>query len=177
MAINPKKGINQQTIHRFSGPYFQSSNNLAFLYNTILKNNVTSDICLYFLSCNGIVESNNIVENNSPISFGVIHTFYSPLTFSNCFFFNNKNQLFNSGGSTIIITNCHIFHENSISLTFINLYSDNLYSLTSTYHINHYETFFCLKNSGFQSPKLLISQNNTKKNSFIFLIFQFLILF
>ena len=92
----------------------------------------------------------NIIRNNSPTGYGVIMTYYTTFSISNCIILNNFDTLFyvhNSG--TIIISNNYIIHN----FNFGDISSNgNFLLLTNTFLLIHN---FCYKSFEFTYKKSL----------------------
>ena len=160
-------------VYRFSGLYTLGD---IFLENycTFINNSVSRSICIFFHMglINRKMENSNIINNNSPIDYGVIWNSYNGVTKMNfCIFSNNEDTLFYLESGNLILSNCKIYHNiNKITYGSVVINNSILNLYFSIININHFYSFYCETEKNFGSYQLKF---NSKK--FFFLIFYYLI--
>ena len=107
------------------------------IFCNIINNNASNFECIMFNKFSGEMKNSNIVNNNSPLNYGVIYNTVNGIyLMNNCIFLNNKNLLFYVASGSLTIKNSIIFHLNySIGNSLIHSNQNNLYILSQTLNI------------------------------------------
>ena len=134
-------------------PSFTSS------YCTFSNNNVSSRICIFFYSNSGTMSYANIVNNNSPINYGVVSVEGTESTkMMYCVFKDNQNTLFCLLAGPLEVSHSYIYHTGGFS-TSTSVSSNNNNSLTAfkTYQIPFFNSLHC----NADVPHIVNNQVNT----------------
>jgi len=104
-------------------------------YCTFANNYAKDYVCIYLVSKTFTVSSANIVNNNSPSTYGVIRSNEATVRLEYCVFYMNQNILFNG---PINVYNSFISHSGITSST-----NNNSLTLYQTYRIEFYNALYC----------------------------------
>jgi len=130
-------------VQRGSGVIFSYPLSFHSSFCTVSHNYASQDICVEFYHCSGKLSFSNIVENNSPSSYGVniINVGSSQMLY--CIFRMNHNALFCVLSGSLSVSHCFIFHDETFSsLNPIAEYNNSL-TMMQTYKLQYYYTHFC----------------------------------
>jgi len=148
------KNVNfsQNNAYQYSGMYMYYPNNYTCNYTIFADNFVTYSNCLYVYNGGYTARRNffncSFLRNNSPNN-AVIELYSSTNDyFTFCLFQKNMNALFKTGGLTLQISFCYIYHTSTLVLSgpvsgYINSATttqEMTYSIFSSYHcdpVNH----------------------------------------
>jgi len=128
-----------------SGIYFNNPSNILFSFCTFSSNRVLKGQCIYFYEFTGTMSYTNIIDNDSPLSHGVIYMDKGNLNIDNCIMSINSNTLFNLRSGSIILSNCYVHHlalfSSSIEVNTTN--NNNQFEFTPTHAITFFATEQC----------------------------------
>jgi len=122
-----------------SGLAVWSPSSFSFSYSTFSNNNVSNGVCIYFSNNNGIMSFSNIIQNNSPMIYGVVFIDGGTPSILYSIFKMNKNTLFYISSGSLSLSHSFINHTGYTT-------SGNNNSLTDqqTYQINFYNSHYCM---------------------------------
>ena len=154
------------------GLYSESSSSLSLSYSTISANNVNNWVTMGFYGGGYPLASYlNIVNNNSPLGYGVIY-FNSFVTMSYCIFFNNLNTLFCVGTGSLTLSHSFISHSGATSNIAIQMVNNSITSKQLYLH-EHYMSYYCYADNPAHFERKLNSLSFAPRirNNLIFLYF------
>ena len=93
-----------------SGIFFNKPISFQCSYCTFSSNRVLENQCIYFYDFIGTMSYSNIVDNDSPLSNGVIYMDRGSTCLENCILSMNSNTLFNLVSGTLTLVDCFISH-------------------------------------------------------------------
>jgi len=139
---------------------------------TISKNCVLDAVCVNFQASNGVMSFSNIIGNNSPSRYGVVHVSSgSTQKIHFCIFASNQNTLFDTYSNSLEVSHSFISHnERFSSRVAVLTANNNSFIAYDTYGLEYFGSYYCnVENPiDFHLPKITIP---CYKFSFMFGIF------
>ena len=131
---------------KVSGIIINSSIICSSKFCTFSKNNVSERICMLFCYNSGTISYANIIQNNSPILYGVLTTWTgSSNQFLYCILINNEDTLFYVYSGMVELLHCCIFHQGNFSSSNqVTTNNNNSFTKQSTYIIRFFSSHHCI---------------------------------
>jgi len=128
-----------------SGICIVSPFNFASSHCNFYRNEVSNSICIYFQSNNSKMSYSNIINNNSPYSYGIIFITEggSPILLE-CVFHMNANTLIYLNSGSIEITCCFIIHIGPLSAGNPIISNNNTFTKRETFNIEFLGSKYCI---------------------------------
>jgi len=156
---NLNSSLNQ--VADVSGIRFVTAITLRSMFCTYSCNMASSSTCIYFQTLTGNISYSNIIQNNSPLLYGIIRLNGGSVMIENCILYMNQNSLYFCDVGALYIFNCIIHHSGTIS-NLANVITTNItHSITSTYSIMHFKTYYCHADDPIPLPTQIIPNPRT----------------
>ena len=144
------------------GIYFNNVNTFSCAYCTFSNNKATNSICIAFLFVTGSMMSSNIVNNNSPLQYGVFYLYYGNPQIKYCVLADNANTLFSIEGCTPTIAHCFIYNCGGLA----SIGTNNSFIQIDTYGIAFFKSHYCYAENPFSIETPINTIMDTPINTF-----------
>ena len=123
--------------------YYPASCSCSFC--TIARNRVMDAVCVGFQASNGVMLFSNIIGNNSPSRYGVVHVSSgSSQKIHYCIFASNQNTLFDTYSNSLEVSHSFISHnERFSSRVAVSTSNNNSLTNTITYQLQFFNSIHC----------------------------------
>ena len=157
-----------------AGLHFVSPTTLDFAFCIVAHNRPKNYNAFGFYYIGGTISKTFIINNTSPSGGGGFLILYSPYTIDQCIFYDNQNLLLEtSGGGSMIITNCQIYHTQTIAAGSVTFSTGYTSSQATTYYIDFLSTHLCQRENTStitpavtpQSTPMTTFEQNTPKST------------
>jgi len=147
-----------------SGILIDSPSSFSGSHCTFSNNNVSSSVCIYFISTSDTISmiNTNIVQNNSPDGWGIIVVNGGgSRKMMYMIFQSNENYLFYISGGSLEVSHSFIDHSSLLSYATAVSTTNNTFTNRMTYQIRFFDSLHCNADSPFidASPILTIDQS------------------
>ena len=150
--------------YRGAGIFISSSISFTSSYCTFSNNNVSNSICICFFSESGTISMSNanIVNNNSPLTRGIVFVYGAgSRMMMYCIFYNNQNKLFCIASGSLEVSNSFIYHSESFSTrTAVSTSINNSFTRVLTYQIEFFNSHHC--NADMPVPHISLERTTEK---------------
>jgi len=130
--------------YRGSGFLFKSPSSFSCSHCSFSNNIVSNSVCINFQKHTGTMLFINIINNNSPYEYGIIHFSSVSTKMHYCIFVDNQNTLFSVYYGTNQISHSFISHSGKFSIsTPISTTNNNSFTKSETYQIHFFSPIYC----------------------------------
>jgi len=160
--------------YEYSGIGITSPSSFISSHCSFTNNMVSNCICICFNTNSGTISMSyaNIVQNNSPVNYGVIYVFgEGSRKMMYCIFHNNQNFLFCAFGGSLEVSHSFIEHSSSSLSTSTPLSpsTNNSFTIRMTFQIQFFNSHHCNADLPVTIEILLNTFDRTNFRSFSFI--------
>ena len=142
------------------------SSTFRCFFCTISNNQESDSICIEFQGSNGVMSYSNIVHNNSPSRYGVVHvSSQSKQKMQYCIFYYNHNVLFDVYSISLEVSHCCISHYDTFSSRVPVSLSNITLTIKETYKLEFFQSHYCHADFPLSSP--IFSLKQTQKDTIL----------
>jgi len=131
-----------------AGFYTNCPYSLHLSYSNFANNLLKCGICIALYCTSGVITTSNIINNNSPLQYGIVRVALTgSYSISLCVFRENDNTLFYVESGFLSVSSCFIHHTGLYSVLTKAQTFNNSGIATCTFQLKFFKTLFCYADS------------------------------